>query len=95
MADEDAFNAELIVSELVTNALRYGRPPLELRLILDHTLTCEVTDRATTTPRLRHARATDEGGRGLFIVAQLAEAWGARHSADGKTIWTEQTLTSA
>ncbi|WP_181802112.1 SpoIIE family protein phosphatase [Streptomyces shenzhenensis] len=90
---EPAFNAELIVSELVTNALRYGSPPLELRLILDHSLTCEITDCATTTPRLRHARATDEGGRGLFIVAQLAEAWGARHSTDGKTIWTQQALT--
>ncbi|WP_406435901.1 SpoIIE family protein phosphatase [Streptomyces sp. NBC_00631] len=93
VADEPAFNAELIVSELVTNALRYGSPPLELRLILDHSLTCEVTDCATTAPRLRHARATDEGGRGLFIVAQLAEAWGARYSTDGKTIWTEQTIT--
>ncbi|MFF4551155.1 ATP-binding protein [Streptomyces sp. NPDC001435] len=90
--EEPAFNAELIVSELVTNAVRYGSPPLELRLILDQSLTCEVSDSAATAPRLRHARTTDEGGRGLFIVAQLAQAWGARYSADGKTIWTEQML---
>ncbi|WP_327241586.1 SpoIIE family protein phosphatase [Streptomyces sp. NBC_01320] len=93
--EETAFNTELIVSELVTNAIRYGSPPLELRLILDRTLTCEVSDCSATAPHLRHARTTDEGGRGLFIAAQLAQAWGARYSADGKTIWTEQTLTPA
>jgi anti-sigma regulatory factor (Ser/Thr protein kinase) len=92
VGDETAFNTELIVSELVTNAVRYGSPPLELRLILDRALTCEVSDSSATAPHLRHARATDEGGRGLFIVAQLAQAWGARYSADGKTIWTEQVL---
>ncbi|MGW7427547.1 SpoIIE family protein phosphatase [Streptomyces sp. NPDC054813] len=89
---ETAFNTELIVSELVTNALRYGSPPLELRLVLDRTLTCEVSDASPTAPHLRHARTTDEGGRGLFIAAQLARAWGARYTADSKTIWTEQTL---
>ncbi|WP_251096480.1 SpoIIE family protein phosphatase [Streptomyces sp. Caat 7-52] len=92
VAAETAFNAELIVSELVTNAVRYGSPPLELRLILDRTLTCEVSDAGASAPHLRHARTTDEGGRGLFIVAQLAEAWGARYSAEAKTIWTEQAL---
>ncbi|MFI2761830.1 SpoIIE family protein phosphatase [Streptomyces echinatus] len=92
VAAETAFNTELIVSELVTNAIRYGTPPLELRLILDRTLTCEVSDSGATAPHLRHARTTDEGGRGLYIVAQLAEAWGARYSAEAKTIWTEQTV---
>ncbi|WP_433454450.1 ATP-binding SpoIIE family protein phosphatase [Streptomyces sp. CA-142005] len=92
VGEEIAFNTELIVSELVTNAVRYGSPPLELRLILDRGLTCEVSDSSATAPHLRHARTTDEGGRGLFIVAQLAQSWGARYSTDGKTIWTEQTL---
>jgi len=92
VAEEIAFNTELIASELVTNAVRYGSPPLELRLILDRALTCEVSDSSATAPHLRHARTTDEGGRGLFIVAQLAQTWGARYSADGKTIWTEQRL---
>ncbi|WP_405677164.1 MULTISPECIES: SpoIIE family protein phosphatase [unclassified Streptomyces] len=91
--DEDtAATTELIVSELVTNALRYGTPPLHLRLIKDRTLTCEVHDASTATPRLRHARTVDEGGRGLFIVAQLARRWGTRYTVDGKTVWTEQAL---
>lgn len=95
VAEETSLNAELIVSELATNALRYGGPPLELRLILDRGLTCEVSDGRDTAPHLRHARTTDEGGRGLFIVAQLAQAWGTRYSPDGKTVWTELALSPA
>ncbi|WP_369262171.1 SpoIIE family protein phosphatase [Streptomyces sp. R35] len=91
--DEDAaYNTGLIVSELVTNVVRYGSPPLELRLINDRTLTCEVRDTSPAAPHLRHARTIDEGGRGLFIIAQLAHVWGTRYTADGKTIWTEQAL---
>lgn len=91
--DEDTAAAtELIVSELVTNALRYGSPPLRLRLIKDRALTCEVHDGSATSPHLRHARTGDEGGRGLFIVAQLSERWGTRYTASGKTVWTEQNL---
>ncbi|MER6979707.1 SpoIIE family protein phosphatase [Streptomyces carpinensis] len=89
--DEDtAYDTQEIVSELVTNALRYGAPPVHLRLINDRTLTCEVHDSATSAPRLRHARSVDEGGRGLFICAQLAQNWGIRYANDGKTVWTEQ-----
>ncbi|UCA53628.1 SpoIIE family protein phosphatase [Streptomyces sp. WA6-1-16] len=91
--DEDTVDAtELIVSELVTNAVRYGTPPLRLRLLLDSTLTCEVHDGSTAAPHLRHARTVDEGGRGLFIVSRLAAHWGARHGPDGKVLWTEQEL---
>ncbi|WSC74361.1 SpoIIE family protein phosphatase [Streptomyces sp. NBC_00121] len=91
--DEDtAYAAELIVSELVTNAIRYGAPPMQLRLIKDRTLTCEVHDDSATSPRLRHARTVDEGGRGLFIVVQLAQRWGTRYTAEGKTVWSEQAL---
>lgn len=91
--DEDtAYAAELIVSELITNAIRYGAPPLQLRLIKNRTLTCEVHDDAATSPRLRHARTVDEEGRGLFIVAQLAQRWGTRYTTEGKTVWSEQTL---
>ncbi|MFI7286695.1 SpoIIE family protein phosphatase [Streptomyces anulatus] len=90
---EDTVEAtELIVSELVTNAVRYGTPPLRLRLLLDSTLTCEVHDGSTASPHLRHARTVDEGGRGLFIVSRLASHWGARHGPDGKVLWTEQDL---
>ncbi|WP_392675355.1 SpoIIE family protein phosphatase [Streptomyces sp. LN785] len=87
--EELDFTAELVVSELVTNAIRYGRPPIQLRLIHDRTLMCEVADAGSTTPHLRRARVFDEGGRGLFLVAQLAEHWGTRHARRGKTVWAE------
>ncbi|MFD9463061.1 SpoIIE family protein phosphatase [Streptomyces sp. NPDC060027] len=83
---------ELIVSELVTNAIRYAEPPIRLRLLRDSRLTCEVADASSSAPRLRHARSTDEGGRGLFLVAQLTHRWGARHTPEGKIIWAEQEI---
>jgi anti-sigma regulatory factor (Ser/Thr protein kinase) len=90
--EETTYTTEMIVSELVTNAIRYGTPPLRLQLIKDRTLTCEVHDSNPIAPRLRHAKTIDEGGRGLFIIAQLAQHWGVRYSLDGKTVWAEQTL---
>ncbi|MEU9440933.1 SpoIIE family protein phosphatase [Streptomyces sp. NPDC048304] len=87
--EELDFTAELVVSELVTNAIRYGRPPIRLRLIHDRTLLCEVSDDSSTTPHLRRARVFDEGGRGLLLVAQLARHWGTRHARHGKTVWAE------
>ncbi|GHE06172.1 SpoIIE family protein phosphatase [Streptomyces alanosinicus] len=86
------FSTELILSELVTNAIRYGRGPIAVRLLRDRTLICEVSDRSTTSPHLRYAASTDEGGRGLFLVAQLAERWGTRYTPNGKIIWAEQPL---
>jgi anti-sigma regulatory factor (Ser/Thr protein kinase) len=87
-----SFTTELLVSELVTNAIRYATEPIRLRLIRDRTLICEVSDGSSTSPRLRHARASDEGGRGLFLVAQFTQRWGARYTTGGKTIWAEQSL---
>ncbi|MFF0750538.1 SpoIIE family protein phosphatase [Streptomyces sp. NPDC004267] len=85
------FAVELIVSELVTNAIRYGAPPVHLRLLRDkdRALICEVSDGRETSPHLRRARPDEEGGRGLFLVAQLADRWGTRYTRDGKTIWAE------
>ncbi|WP_375803617.1 SpoIIE family protein phosphatase [Streptomyces sp. A012304] len=91
--EEAAFVTELVVSELVTNAIRYGEPPIRMRLIRDTSLICEVSDASSTAPHLRRARAFDEGGRGLLLVAQLTQGWGTRHTTDGKTIWCAQTLT--
>nr|WP_315903764.1 ATP-binding protein [Streptomyces rhizosphaerihabitans] len=89
--DEVTFTAELIVSELVTNAIRYGGPPVQLRLIRGAALICEVSDSSSTAPHMRRARMFDEGGRGLMMVAQLAERWGTRHLPGGKTIWAEMS----
>ncbi|MGW2445669.1 ATP-binding SpoIIE family protein phosphatase [Streptomyces sp. NPDC001675] len=83
------FTTELMVSELVTNAIRYGRPPIRLRLIHDRALMCEVSDTSNTTPHMRRARTYDEGGRGLLLIAQLAAHWGTRHARQGKTVWAE------
>ncbi|MFE1863050.1 SpoIIE family protein phosphatase [Streptomyces anandii] len=87
-----AFTTELIVSELVTNVYRYAGGTATLRLIRERSLVCEVSDTSHTSPHLRRARSTDEGGRGLFLVAQMAERWGTRYTREGKTVWTEQPL---
>lgn len=89
---EDAFTTELILSELITNAIRYTSGPIRVRLIRDAALICEVADASSTAPHVRYAATTDEGGRGLFLVAQFAERWGTRYTPTGKVIWTEQPL---
>ncbi len=86
---------ELLVSELVGNVARHAKGPIRLRLLRSRSLTCEVYDGSLTTPRIRHASHTDEGGRGLQLVAALSRRWGARYLHDGKCIWTEQDLPSA
>jgi serine phosphatase RsbU (regulator of sigma subunit) len=86
------FSAELLLSELVTNAIRHASGPIRVRVIHGRALIFEVSDTSSTAPHLRHASATDEGGRGLFLVAQLARAWGTRHTAGGKVIWAECAL---
>ncbi|MFE2632543.1 SpoIIE family protein phosphatase, partial [Streptomyces sp. NPDC059374] len=90
---EAVFTTELILSELVTNAIRYGRSPIGLRLLRDHDgLICEVADGTSTSPHLRRATFTDEGGRGLFLVAQMSRRWGTRYTDRGKIIWAELAL---
>ncbi|MFI6144800.1 SpoIIE family protein phosphatase [Streptomyces sp. NPDC051109] len=93
--DEPAFAAELMLSELVTNAVRYGTEPIQVRLVHDRSLICEVSDGSSTAPHLRRAATTEEGGRGLFLVAQLAHAWGTRYTTHGKVIWAECALDAA
>ncbi|MFD3825656.1 SpoIIE family protein phosphatase [Streptomyces sp. NPDC058625] len=86
------FTTGLILSELVTNAIRHGTVPIHVRLLRDRRLICEVSDGSSTSPHLRQAATTDEGGRGLFLVARYAERWGTRYTPNGKVIWTEQPL---
>ncbi|GAA3983445.1 hypothetical protein GCM10023085_77000 [Actinomadura viridis] len=84
---------QLLVSELITNAYRYAPDePIELRLLLERSLVCEVRDRSAALPRLRRAADDDENGRGLLVVSQLAHRWGSRRTATGKVVWCEQTI---
>ncbi|SES33522.1 PAS domain S-box-containing protein [Streptomyces sp. yr375] len=90
--DDLSTTTELIGSELVGNVVRHAKGPVLLRLLRSTSLICEVSDGSLTTPRIRHAAETDEGGRGLQLVAALSQRWGTRYTAAGKCIWTEQTL---
>jgi anti-sigma regulatory factor (Ser/Thr protein kinase) len=84
--------AELVVSELVTNAVRYAQGRIRLRLVLEGGLVCEVFDDSAALPRLRHPSDDDERGRGLQVVSQLAHRWGTRRTPSGKVVWCELAL---
>lgn len=81
--------AELVVSELVTNAVRYTHSKIGLRLVLEGGLFCEVLDDSAAPPRLRQAGEDDERGRGLQVVSQVAQRWGTRRTGSGKIVWCE------
>ncbi|MEU1514887.1 SpoIIE family protein phosphatase [Streptomyces sp. NPDC005811] len=90
--DDLVMTTELIVSEMVGNVIRHAKGPIALRLLRSRSLICEVYDGSLTTPRIRRAASTDEGGRGLHLIATLSRRWGARYLEDGKCIWAEQDL---
>ncbi|MFJ8945537.1 ATP-binding protein [Streptomyces sp. NPDC102395] len=85
--------AALLVSELVTNALRHATGPIGVRLIrpagLDGVLLVEVSDPLPDPPHERVAELDDEGGRGLKLVASSSRRWGTRPGGIGKTVWFE------
>ena len=82
--------AELLISELATNAMRYGKEPIELQvLLLDDLVTLSVADADPPLPRFRRSSYDDEGGRGLQLVATMASRWGARATPAGKVVWCE------
>ncbi|MGW3950700.1 SpoIIE family protein phosphatase [Streptomyces sp. NPDC004752] len=87
--EELSDSVELLVSEVVTNAVRYASRPVTLRLLRTDVLRCEVGDDVPQLPRLRQARATDEGGRGLYLVNRMARRWGATRLSTGKVVWFE------
>ncbi|WP_455356447.1 SpoIIE family protein phosphatase [Streptomyces sp. SYSU K217416] len=89
--DDLVLATELIVSELVGNVIRHASGPAQLRLLHSADLICEVSDGSLTTPRIRRAAETDEGGRGLQLVAALSQRWGTRYTTTGKCIWAELT----
>jgi anti-sigma regulatory factor (Ser/Thr protein kinase) len=86
--------AMLLVSELVTNAIRHGKPPVGLALRLDGSrLRVEVTDCSPTLPLVARSDPEQAGGRGLQIVQDLAARWGSQASRTrlGKTVWFEMS----
>ncbi|MER7624701.1 ATP-binding SpoIIE family protein phosphatase [Streptomyces sp. NPDC126503] len=85
-------SVELLISEVVTNAVRYAERPVTLRLLRTDVLRCEVGDDSPQLPRQRRARETDEGGRGLFLVNRLARRWGATRLSGGKVVWFELAI---
>ncbi|WP_420719105.1 SpoIIE family protein phosphatase [Streptomyces sp. WM6386] len=87
--EELSDSTELLVSEVVTNAVRYASRPITVRLLRTHVLRCEVTDDEPRLPVLGQARATDEGGRGLYLVNRVARRWGASRLSTGKVVWFE------
>jgi anti-sigma regulatory factor (Ser/Thr protein kinase) len=89
---DSAYTTELLVSELVTNALAHAGGEVSLRLIIDRALVCEVFDDAAAMPKLRNAEHDDESGRGLHVVSQLAQRWGTRRTPAGKAVWFELPL---
>ncbi|MEU5429685.1 ATP-binding SpoIIE family protein phosphatase [Streptomyces olivoreticuli] len=90
--DELSDAVELLVSEVITNAVRYAERPISLRLLRTDVLRCEVGDDVPQLPRLRQARPSDEGGRGLYLVNRLARRWGATRLSTGKVVWFEMAL---
>jgi len=90
--DRLAESTELLVGEVVANAVRFASRPITLRLHRTDVLRCEVGDDSSLVPRMRHAQLSDEGGRGLFLVDQLARRWGATRVSTGKVVWFELPL---
>ncbi|MFF8374658.1 ATP-binding protein [Streptomyces sp. NPDC015661] len=92
----------LLVSELVTNSLRYASGPIGVRLVRPRSdaadpahppaLLVEVSDPLPDPPTERAPGPEDEGGRGLGLVACSARRWGTRRGRTGKTVWFELAL---
>lgn len=81
--------AELLVSELVSNALRHAAGPLRLTLERVSDLRCLVSDGTSESPRPTEAGPEDENGRGLALVEMLAARWGCEYGIEGKSVWFE------
>ncbi|GAA3425642.1 SpoIIE family protein phosphatase [Streptosporangium sandarakinum] len=90
--DPIADATELMISELVTNAIKHGSGTVEVRLLRGPSLVCEVADRSPARPVMREAGSDDDTGRGLHLINWLAHRWGTRPTPDGKIVWVEQRL---
>ena len=82
--------AAIVAGELLTNGLQHGGPPVRMRVhITSERLVVEVEDTSALQPRPTTAGLDEDRGRGLALVATLADAWGMRLSRTGKTTWAE------
>jgi anti-sigma regulatory factor (Ser/Thr protein kinase) len=85
-----AATAELLISELASNAVRHARTPFEVRVFAGPSgLHVEVVDGSTAPPILGDWGVEAERGRGLRIVDSLASAWGVEERAGNKAVWFE------
>lgn len=92
-------DAAVVVSELVTNAIRYGlcpdaRDPLRLVLVrYERQLVCMVTDPTDTAPRMQEPDWVAETGRGLHIIEAISRAWGwTPLLGGGKAVWASFSI---
>nr|WP_309475059.1 SAV_2336 N-terminal domain-related protein [Streptomyces parvulus] len=90
--EEMTGSVELLISEVVTNAVRYASRPITLRLLRTDVLRCEVGDDASRMPRMRQPQAGEIRGMGLFLVNKLSRRWGSDRLSTGKIVWFECTL---
>ncbi len=84
--------AELLTSELATNAIRHGESGFEVKIEVDKKIRVEVRDEGAGRPSVVSAGPKDPSGRGLGIVEALSSAWGVIPTANGKTVWYELPL---
>lgn len=89
-------DVELVVSELVTNAVRAGSPTVDVSVSLERTrIVLRVSDHAVGWPEERIAAVDDPGGRGLPLVSALSASWGVRLVSGGKIVWAELAVPAA
>ena len=86
--------AELLTSELATNAIIHAASGFELEIDVDRTIRVEVRDAGGGRPAVLHAGPQDGSGRGLGLVQALSSAWGVTPSSPGKTVWYELAVAS-
>jgi anti-sigma regulatory factor (Ser/Thr protein kinase) len=85
--------AQLLVSEVVTNAVLHGTPPITLQItcIEDVGLRVDVTDAAPSTPVLQHLGVAADHGRGVALMDMLSDEWGVEPLDPGKRVWFRLT----